>query len=153
MRGLPRWILLGAWALLVSAGCGTRPMAPWDTGTPGWTVREAPAAWRPGSGPTEWTGELLLATHSGGARLVQFSKQGVPLVVARSGPDGWDLGSSLRRATRSGKGTAPPGILWFRVDAWPPRRALDGGWSLAVEPDGRWILSQARTGERLEVAP
>lgn len=138
---------------LFLAGCVSRPMPPWDLGRSGWSVREVPAVWRPKSGAPDLSGELLLAIHADGSRLVQFSKQGVPLVAARADRGGWDVGSPMRPKGYSGKGRPPSRVLWFQVDSFPPTRPASARWSLHVESDGVWTLENGASGERLEAAP
>lgn len=142
--------------LVLSAGlfvsCATRQMPAWDISAPGWSTREAAALWRPDSRSPELAGELSIATRADGSRLVQFSKQGVPVVIARTGPAGWDIGSPFREQSRGGAGR-PPAWSWFLIDGFPPSQPADKKWSLKVESDGRWILENSKRGERLEVVP
>lgn len=150
---------LGALPLLALAfagpACVTRPMPPWDIAAPGWQRHGFAAVWRPDSQSPEIAGELLLAEHPDGSRWVQFSKQGLPVVVARSGAAGWEIGSPLRKRTFRGTGRPPGRIVWFRIRRDGPGSGTDGGWTATTGPDGRggWILERARTGERLEVVP
>ncbi len=148
---LLRWGLVGL--LLGLTGCRTRPMKAWDLSQPGWVVREVPAAWRPEASAPELTGELIVARHAGGARLVQFSKQGVPVVTARSDAAGWELNSALRKGGYRYPGRPPERLVWFRVDELPPSRPGPGNpWILSVDAEGGWVLEDPRRGERLEAA-
>ncbi len=135
------------------ASCATHPMPAWDVGTPDWRVCEAAAVWRPDSKTPELSGELSLATRADGSRMVQFSKQGVPVVIARAGSTGWEIGSPFRENSRGGRGRPPSGVLWFLLDDLPPSRPVPADWSLTLEGDGRWILENRKRGERLEVVP
>jgi hypothetical protein len=142
------WIL--GWVLAVT-GCRTvPPMAAWDLGSPGWTVQTVPAVWRPETGGPELVGELMVAHHRGGARFVQFSKQGVPVVTARSDDRQWEVGSSLRSRGYRGRGRAPGRVLWFQVDGVPPNQPEDSRWHRELQADGAWVLEDRRRGERLE---
>jgi len=149
---LVRWVGLLLLGVAVASGCATRPLAPWDLSQPGWTVQEVPAVWRAASEAPELTGELMLARGTNGSRLVQFSKQGVPVVTARHDGIGWELRSALRRGSYSGRGKAPARLVWFQVDAFPPAMVEGAPWKQSVTPDGGWVLENARRGERLEAA-
>ena len=149
---LVRWISLLLVGVAVSSGCATRPLAPWDLSQPGWTVQEVPAVWRPSGKAPELTGELMLARGADGSHLVQFSKQGVPVVTARHDGIGWELRSALRRGSYSGRGRAPARLVWFQVDAFPPSVESGSDWKRTVTPEGGWVLEESRRGERLEAA-
>lgn len=148
---LLRW---GFVALLLGLmGCRTRPMTAWDLSQPGWNVREVPAAWRPEASAPELTGELLVAQHRDGARFIQFSKQGVPVVTARSDAAGWELNSAFRKGGYRYPGRPPGRLVWFHVDGLPPSQPPPGsGWALTVDAEGGWILDDPGRGERLEAA-
>lgn len=139
--------------IVLLASCATQPMPAWDVGSPDWRVREAAAVWRPDSKSPELSGELSLATRADGSRMVQFSKQGVPVVIARAGSRGWEIGSPFRENSRGGRGRPPSGVLWFLLDDLPPSRPVPADWSLTLEEGGRWILENQKRGERLEVVP
>ena len=140
-------------AVLAAAlcGCRTPDLPPVDLSGPGWQVRETDAVWRPGARAPEVAGELLLAVHPDGRRFVQFSKQGLPLVLARSGARGWRLESPLRPRAHGGRGRPTRRVPWFVLDDLPPTATPeDGPWRLERLPGGRWRLQHASTGEFLE---
>ena len=148
---------LGFWVSMVGlllSGCMTAPaLPPVDLSQPGWDVRESPALWRPRRDAPELAGELLVAVH-GKDRLVQFSKQGLPVVTAVVTSNRWQVTSALRAGTHGGRLPAPAGVLWFAVDASPPTTRLERPWRLDEEgPEDRWRLTNTRTGEFLEVVP
>lgn len=157
MRAVATLALQAALAAVVVGftGCRTRPMPAWDLAQPGWVVREVPAAWRPEAKAPELTGELIVARHRDGARFIQFSKQGVPVVTARRDADGWALNSALRKGVYRAPGRPPTRLIWFQVDDLPPRQPAAGNpWKLDVDAAGAWVLEDPRRGERLEaVAP
>ncbi len=149
-----RWSLpLVVGALL--SGCAAPRLAPADLSAPGWRVQEVPAVWRPRRDAPELIGELLVATHPGGDRLVQFSKQALPVVTAQVAEGGWVLSSPLRRGRFGGRRNPTDRVPWFRLSGLPPgAEAGSGRWRLTPLPDGAWRLSNDRTGESLEgVAP
>jgi len=145
--------LIGMW--LMTAGCRTVSFPPADFGESGWAVRERAALWCPGRGNQELAGELLLASHPEQGSLLQFSKQGLPLVTARTGPGGWEIRSSLRRGKAAGRGKPPDQVPWFLLmragDGWNGVR--DGEWRMTMGLEGRWRLENGRTGEWMEIYP
>ena len=150
-------VLLRTWLILLglvagTVGCTLHRMPPWNLEAPGWSSHEAAAVWRPRQGAPELTGELLIVNHIDGARLVQFSKQGIPLVVTRVDRQGWDIRSPMQSSVHSGKGRPPAGVLWFLVDEFPPSRPAHSAWSLRLLDDA-WILENKAKGEFLEVRP
>lgn len=148
---------LGLWVSVVGlllSGCATAPaLPPVDLSQPGWDVRESPALWRPRRDAPELAGELLVAVQ-GKDRLVQFSKQGLPVVTAVVTSNRWQVTSALRAGIHGGRLPAPAGVLWFAVDASPPKIRPERPWSLDQDgPEDRWRLTNTRTGEFLEVVP
>lgn len=145
-------LLLGI--LSMGTGCSTAPTFPTvDLSEAGWKVRELPAVWRPRQGAPELTGELLLAIN-GGSRLVQFSKQGLPILTAQMSTNGWRVSSALQAGSHTGRLPPPRQVLWFLIDNSPPQGAVPSPWRLEDRgPGGGWTLSNPRTGESLEIAP
>ncbi len=144
------------WALLtlVTVGCVAPKLPPADFSAPGWTVQEIPAIWRPSAKAQELTGELLWAHRvDDGSLFVQFSKGGLPIIVARQTSAGWTLSSSLRKGGYGGRGTPPATLPWFQLATLPPTHG-SGPWQATTQPGGHWTLTHSRTGEQLEgVAP
>ncbi|MBL9172258.1 MAG: hypothetical protein JNL10_01875 [Verrucomicrobiales bacterium] len=145
-------LLLGV--LSMGAGCSTAPtFPPVDLSEAGWKVRELPAVWRPRRGAPELTGELLVAVN-GVSRLVQFSKQGMPVLTAQVSTNGWRVSSALQAGSHTGRLPAPRQVLWFLIDGSPPKTGIQTPWRLENPgPGGGWTLSNPRTGESLETAP
>lgn len=138
--------------VLLFTGCSTVRLPPADFTSPGWEVRQTQAVWRPNAAAPELIGELLVAGHPDGRRLVQFSKQGLPVVTAQTTADAWQIGSSLRRRIYSGRGAPPDRVPWFQVTRLPPVASGSARWRLETQPDGSWRLDHAASGERLEGA-
>lgn len=147
-RGLLSLLLLGG--LL---GCASRPLPAWNLSTPDWTVVQHPSVWCPQRGGPELVGELLVARRTDGARLVQFSKQGVPMIMARMDAGGWEIQSPFDASRHSGRGSPPVRALWFQIDASPPGSPIPPPWTLERWEDGPWVLEDRTHGERLEVVP
>lgn len=144
--------LLIALIAAAAAGCVAPRLQPVDLSVPGWRVQEAQAVWCPGGNAPELVGELLVATHADGRRLVQFSKQNLPLVTAQVGPGGWALTSSLRQGRFGGKGQPTARVPWFQISGLPPASPATGsGWQL-TKSDSGWRLANARSGEYVEGA-
>ena len=137
------------------AGCAGPELPPINLAAPGWTVRETQAVWRPKREAPELIGELLVATHPDGSRLVQFSKQSLPLVTAQIATNGWNLSSPLRSGRFGGTHTPTDRVPWFQLTELPPKKAPGSArWQLQTEASGTWRLANARTGESVEgVAP
>ena len=118
---------------------------------PGWTVQEAQAVWRPKRAAPELIGELLVATNPDGSRLVQFSKQSLPLVTAQVATNGWNLSSPLRPGRFGGTHTPTCRVPWFQLTELPPTNGPRARpWSLSRSTGGTWRLANESTGEFLE---
>jgi hypothetical protein len=157
--GLPstrlRNLWLG-WCLVLlagfSSGCFAPKLPPISLQAEGWHSQEIPAVWQRSSKAPEIAGELLVASHSNGARYIQFSKGGLPILTARESTEGWSIRSSLRRGVFGGHGHPPGSILWFQVPSLPRTNAVavKSPWQIESSDGGGWILRHPRTGERLE---
>lgn len=152
VRTASRLGFLGAVAGIL-LGCSSHPMPPWNLSSTDWTLSHHPAVWRPREGGPELVGELLVARRADGSRLVQFSKQGIPMIVARVDPKGWQIESTFEGVLHSGRGTPPSSAVWFRIDGIPPVMPVRPPWVLERSVEGSWILEDHSRGERLEVAP
>lgn len=147
------FVLLLSFLALLLTGCASVQFPPADLSAPGWRTQESSAIWQPKRDAPELVGELLVAHHPDGSQLVQFSKQGLPLVTARSATNGWWIGSSLRKSSYSGRGTATDRVPWFLVDRLPPTAPASTRWQLTTNHDGSWRLANPRSGEMLEGIP
>lgn len=150
MRTQNPFPVLGVTLLLVlGAGCATPDLPLVSLNDPGWRVTEAPVVWKPDRDATEFVGELLHATHEDGSLFVQFSKGGLPIVVAQKMPGWWRIRSSLREGGAGGRGNPPRAVLWLRLETLPPAR-VSAPWRLEQAGDGRWTVTHPGTGEALE---
>lgn len=134
----------------LACGCAAPRIAPVDLSEPGWTVRESAAVWHPPGGRPELAGELLVASHRDGRLLVQFSKQSLPVVTATATPEGWSIGTPLRRTPLGGRGRPTDRVPWFQFRSVPPGPPASPRWRLAEAPPGMWRLEAARGGESVE---
>ena len=143
---------LGLLLAVLATGCIVPRLAPVDLAAPGWRVQETQAVWCPRAGAPELLGELLVATHPDGRRLVQFSKQNLPLVTAQANSGGWALSSSLRKGRFGGKGRPTTRVPWYQLTELPPAAPEEkSGWRLTESAIG-WRLAHSGTGEYLEGA-
>jgi len=144
--------LLGCGLLLVGSGCA-RPLPRWNLSAPGWTVREAAAVWRPNRDADEVAGELSVATHSDGSRLVRFSKQGLTWMTARQGHGVWEFSAVARHGVFRGRGEPPARLVWFRVGSLEHPPQSNPRWTVTARDGGGWVMEESGRGERLEVVP
>src|SRR4051812_8798025 len=83
---------ISCFLLLLLTGCQTaRPLPPVNLAEGDWTTRQGQAVWRPGKAAPEIAGDLIVATRTGGSSLVQFTKTPLPLVVAQSTTNSWQI--------------------------------------------------------------
>ena len=137
-------------ALLWLTGCMGPKLGPVDLREPGWVVRESQVVWRPRREAPELVGELMVATNPDGRRLVQISKQSLPLVTAQQSALGWNLSSTLRRGRFGGPLPATDRVPWFQFSALPPTSPTSIRWKLERHTNGWWRLSNFNTGEQVE---
>jgi hypothetical protein len=137
------------------AGCHTTvPLPQADPDSPAWRLTESPAVWRPALHSPELAGELLVANGPDSARVVQFSKQGLPMVAAQVTPERWRLTSSLRPRAYTGRMPPRRAVLWLVLDGLPPSARAPAPWLMTTNPaTSSWRLTHPGTGEFLEVYP
>ena len=139
-------ILAATW----SGGCASRPIPPVNLAEDGWQVRESTIVWRPRRKAPELLGELLIAHHPDGRRLVQLSKQSLPLVTAQSDTNGWMITSTLRSGRFGGTLPATDRVPWFLLESLPPHPPQSSRWQVETLTNGFWHLGNSRTGEYVE---
>src|SRR5262245_18817946 len=125
-------------------------LAPADFSEPGWTTRQGQAIWRAKAGAPEIAGELLLATHADGRTFLQFTKTPIPLIIARTTGQSWQVEFVAENRTVAGRGDPPARLGWLQVGRClfgfsPPKC-----WAFEQTGDGRWRLENRRTGELLQ---
>jgi hypothetical protein len=153
---VPRTLAIGSRALLAclaaaafSLGCRTvcEP-PPVDLSESGWQMRQGQAVWRAGRNDTEVAGELLVATHTDGRALVEFTKPPVSLMTAYSGPAGWQVRFAHGQSYRAGRGDASRQPCWLQLPRALRSETLPAAWSYS-RSDGSWRLENKETGEVL----
>ncbi len=147
----PSGIVAAAILLSVLTGCRTVPPPPLvQVAGPGWTVREGQAIWQPRARFPELSGEIVLATHTDGRYLLQFTKTPLPLIVASANGDAWQIRFVPEKRTFSGYGLPPARFLWlFLPDALAGRK-IRAAVRFEARPDSSWHLENAQTGETLQ---
>ncbi len=145
---LPLLLLL----LLLLAGCQTaRRLPPFDLTQPGWMTRQGQAVWCEHTNEPEIAGELLVATRTDGACLVEFTKTPLPMVVLRTTTNSWQFKYVPMNRTFSGRGAPPSRVaVWFYLAhclAGSPPPKL---WQWNVQTNNSWRLANPYTGEFLE---
>lgn len=135
---------------LASPGCAAPRMPAADLRGEDWQVQESEVAWRPGAGKPELVGELWVARGREGRSVVQFSKQGLPWLTARRGPEGWRIDSMQRRVAAGGRGRPPGSVPWFLIERLPPSPPPKGSaWKLEEDATS-WRIVNPGTGESVE---
>lgn len=145
-----RAVRTGVGVLLCLTGCMGPHLSPIDLREPGWLVTESQVVWRPRRDAPELVGELMVATNPDGRRLVQLSKQSLPLITAQESVQGWNLSSTLRRGRFGGPLPATDRVPWFQFSTLPPTPPASFRWNLERHTNGWWRLSNLKTGERVE---
>ena len=91
-----------------------------------------------------------MASNASGEEFIRFSKDPVDIVWAQRSPEKWMLRIPAFNKVYSGRGGPPRRVGWFQLADAVFRNASASGWQWSGVRDGRWTLTNARTGERLE---
>ena len=137
--------------VIFCAGCRTpRPLPSADFATPGWTVLQGEAVWKPSTSRPELAGDLLLATNANGNCFVQFSKMPFPLATAQVSGDQWRIEFGAHKYSWHGYGAPPARFSWFRLPSALLGASPGGNWRFTRPEINSWRLDNPRTGESLE---
>ena len=146
--------LLLAWlgaSFLALAGCRTAPPLPAaNFSEPGWRVQQGQAVWKARATAPEIAGELLLATHSDGRSLVQFTKTPFPIVVAQTVSNRWEIQFVPEGRTFRGRGEPPKYFGWLHLVPALEARPLPKEFSFAHPAGAPWRLESVASGESIE---
>ncbi|HEX7861655.1 MAG TPA: hypothetical protein VF773_15065 [Verrucomicrobiae bacterium] len=138
-------------AVLFCTGCvSNRPLPPFDTSAPGWSVRQGQALWRPDEDKPEIVGDVVLSTHPDAGTFVQFSKT-VPILSARLAPSAWEFNAIAQQKVYSGRGSPPDRIAWLQALLVLEGAEAASRWTVARPSDKYLLLENSHTGERLEL--
>lgn len=144
------WSSLLFAACLLSGCVSPPPLPPVDLSTPGWTLRQGQAIWRPSREAPEIAGDIVFATHPVLGSYLRFSKT-LPIVNARWTPEQWEIEFPPENRRHSGRGDPPDRIAWFNWLLGLQGRELSDPWFFTPAPDGGGVLVNTRDGERLEI--
>ena len=137
--------------LLGATGCRTAaPLPVVNLKEPGWTVCEGQAVWRRTGDAPEIAGDILVATRGDGRAFVQFSKTGLPFVIAQSAPGSWEVELPLQNQRYSGHGRPPERLIFLYLPRALLRELLPANWSWLRLEHNSWRLENRGTGESLE---
>ncbi|MEO6337485.1 MAG: hypothetical protein ABIP71_11770 [Verrucomicrobiota bacterium] len=130
--------------------CNTMPLPPSNFSEPGWKIQHGQAVWRAKRDAAELAGEILLAEHSDGRTVLQFTKTPFPFVIVQTTPKSWQLEVPAQNKKYSAPGKPPARISWFHL---PP--ALKGiaplkPWFFDNLENENWHLENKKTGEMIE---
>jgi len=137
--------------VLGCCACRTVPhLAPANLSEPGWSIRAGQAVWRPKIEAPEIAGELLVAFHRNGETFLQFTKTPLPLVVARTTTNGWQIEFVARYREFSGYGQPPAQFGWLHLASCVAGAAPSAKWRWEKFADDRWRLENRTSGETIE---
>jgi len=142
----------GLWLLVVvGVSCRSVPsLPPADLSAPGWRLQQGQAVWKPAVNKPELAGELLLATHTNGDFLIQFTKTPMSLTAAHSVSGRWQIEFGSRDYVHRGHGQPPARFVWFQLPRALTGASLGSEWRVGRAATNTWKLENARTGETLE---
>jgi len=137
--------------LLLLCSCRTPPaLSPADLTAPGWAVSRGQAVWRSNRQSTEIAGELLVASHSTGRTLVEFTKTPLPILIAQTTSEHWRLELVMENRQYGGRMPAPARALWVHLAACLRGSVPPGGVRFSRLDDSRWRLENTVSGEVIE---
>jgi len=142
-------------ALLASvqffSGCRTpRDTDLFTTSGAGWRVQEGQALWRPRRAMPELGGDIVMASHTDGRCVVQFTKTPLALVLAQTSQTNWLIEFPPRQMGFMGQGPPPKRFAWLYLHAALAGDPLPPGYNFQPKSDGGWRLENTRSGESME---
>jgi hypothetical protein len=145
------WIALIAASGLALSGCRTTPALPAvNFAEPGWSVQQGQAVWKARATAPEIAGEVLLANHSDGRSLIQFTKTPFPIVIAQSVSNRWEIQFVPEGRTFRGRGLPPKYFGWLHLLSALSARPLPKSFTLARPGAATYRLESPVTGESIE---
>jgi hypothetical protein len=145
LGGLALCFLLGG-----LSACRTPPQCPpTDLSEAGWRIRHGQAVWRPAVAQPETAGELMLATHTDGRWVLQFSKTPFLIASAQSSPTQWRIEFPLLRRSWSGVSAPPTHLGWMQFYGAQAGATLPSAWRWHQAEDGQFRLESLRSGETM----
>ena len=140
-------------ALIVATvvGCATARFPEADLSSVGWTVRTGQAVWRPGSDRPPVAGEVILARHTNGDVLVNFSKPPLSIFTARTVGPRWSLDIVAEARSHAGRGSPPRRFVWFFLPQILDGSAPPRGWTVTDTAVGALRLQHLARGETIDL--
>jgi hypothetical protein len=113
-------------------------------------VRQGQAVWTRKRGASEIAGELVVATGSDGQAFVQFSVNGLPLLIAQTAPHRWSAEVPTQNQQYSGHGQPPKRLMLLYVPRALTAASLPAGWRWQRLENNGWRLEDPASGQSLE---
>lgn len=136
--------------LLFLSGCVLGPPLPRvDLSDPGWSVQQGQAVWKSRKNAPEIAGEIMLATCTNGSSWLQFSKTPLPLMVAQTTTNAWQLQIIPRNKTYRGWGNPPARVSFALLASCMSGHSPPRPWHWEAVADGNWNLTNWHSGESL----
>jgi hypothetical protein len=112
--------------------------------------RQGQAVWKSRADAPEIAGELLLATSVDGRTFTQFTKTPLPILVAQTTTNAWQIEFVVENRKFAGRGSPPARLAWLHLAGCLSRVNPPKGWTFTKGDDGTWRLENKKTGEMLE---
>jgi len=136
--------------LLLCASCRSLPpLPPADLSAPGWRVQHGQAVWKPNGHRPELAGELLIATHTNGNYVIEFTKSPFAIVSGYQNADSWRIDFGNGQRTWQGRGHGPRLLSWFELPHVLAGEQPGRAWHF-TQTNTTWRLESWRNGEWLE---
>jgi hypothetical protein len=148
----PSWIFMATiWFMAVAlSGCASTPVLPQvDLSAAGWQVYTGQALWKADADRPPLAGELIVARHANGDRLISFSKPPIPMFTAQTVARAWRIDFIERGRTYGGHGDPPGRFIWFLLPDLLEGAAAPKGWTMSVQDEVRWSLVNPKKGEEI----
>jgi len=143
-------ITLAAGAFFGTACRSIHRMPLVDLSSPGWSVCQGQAVWKPTRTKPELAGELIVATNTAGDFFVQFSKLPFTLATAQRIGAHWQIEFGAGDVAMSGRGRPPSRLAWLELPHAIARGNAARPWQFEGKASNAWLLENPRTGETIE---
>jgi hypothetical protein len=135
--------------LLFLTACVSPHLAPMNTMEPGWRIQHGQAVWRPPSQKVEIAGDLEIATHPDGRKLITFTKTPFPIAVLQMSPKGWHISFPSEQKEFGAPGKPSTRLVWGELALCLDKIKPRDGWQF--ERTGQQFrLENRKTAELLE---
>jgi LysM domain-containing protein len=129
--------------------CRTTPLAV-NLDETGWKILQGQAVWKAKEDAPEIAGDLVMATNADGRTFVEFTKDPLPLMVAETSTNSWQIEFVPQNRSLSGRGKPPARLGWLYLAGCmgglpPPKH-----WRLQQTHYNRWRMEHPDRGEVLD---